>query len=155
MAAKQSAGILVYRLRPADLEVLLVHPGGPLWAKKDDGAWFLPKGQIETGEEPLATALREFQEELGIAPPVGQPRELGTVKNKSGKLIYGWALPGDLDLSGFKSNTFAMEWPPKSGKSREFPEVDRAEYFGVEAALVKMHPAELPFVQRLLEALKG
>jgi predicted NUDIX family NTP pyrophosphohydrolase len=154
MAAKQSAGILVYRLRPADLEVLLVHPGGPLWAKKDDGAWFLPKGQIEAGEEPLATALREFREELGIAPPAGEPRELGTVKNKSGKLIYAWALAGDLDLAAFESNTFTLEWPPKSGKSREFPEVDRAQYFGVEAALVKMHPAELPLLQRLLEGLK-
>lgn len=155
MAAKQSAGVLVYRLVPGDLQVLLVHPGGPFWAKKDDGAWFIPKGEIEPGEEPLATALREFREELGISPPTGEPLDLGTVKNKSGKLIYGWALAGDLDLSAFKSNTFALEWPPKSGNSREFPEVDRAQYFGIEAALVKMHPAELPLVQRLLEKLKG
>ncbi len=154
MAVKQSAGILVYRLSPANVEVLLVHPGGPFWAKKDDGAWFLPKGEIEAGEEPLAAALREFAEELGIAPPAGEPRELGTAKNKGGKLLHAWALPGELDLGAFKSNTFSMEWPPRSGKSREFPEVDRAQYFGVEQVLQKMHPAELPFVERLLEQLR-
>lgn len=154
MAAKQSAGLLVYRALPGELEVLLVHPGGPFWAKKDDGAWFIPKGEIEADEAPLAAALREFREELGMAPPAGEPLELGTVKNKSGKLIYAWALAGDLDLAAFKSNTFALEWPPKSGKLRDFPEVDRATYFGVEAALVKMHAAELPFVQRLLEKLR-
>lgn len=154
MAAKQSAGILVYRLLPGDVQVLLVHPGGPFWAKKDDGAWFIPKGEIEAGEQPLATALREFNEELGMAPPTGHPLELGTAKNKGGKLIYAWALAGDLDLSCFKSNVFSLEWPPKSGKFRDFPEVDRAQYFGVEEALVKMHAAELPFVQRLLEKLK-
>jgi predicted NUDIX family NTP pyrophosphohydrolase len=154
MAAKQSAGILVYRLVAGELQVLLVHPGGPFWAKKDDGAWFIPKGEVEPGEEPLACALREFREELGMSPPTGDPRDLGTVKNKSGKLIYGWALAGDLDLSAFESNTFSLEWPPKSGKMRDFPEVDRAQYFGIEAALVKMHPAELPLVQRLLERLK-
>jgi len=153
MAGKQSAGILVYRVAPANVEVLLVHPGGPFWAKKDDGAWFIPKGEIESGEEPLQTALREFREELGIDPPTGEPRELGTVKNKGGKLIYAWALPGDLDLTAFKSNTFSLEWPPKSGKQRDFPEVDRAQYFGVEQALQKMHPAELSFIQRLLEQL--
>jgi len=153
MAGKQSAGILVYRVTSDNIEVLLVHPGGPFWSKKDDGAWFIPKGEIEPGEEPLAAALREFREELGIDPPPGEPRELGTVKNKGGKLIHAWALPGDLDLQAFKSNTFSLEWPPRSGKSREFPEVDRAQYFGVEHALQKMHPAELPLVQRLLEQL--
>ena len=153
MAAKQSAGLLVYRRSLQDVEVLLVHPGGPFWAKKDDGAWFIPKGEIEVGEEPLAAALREFQEELGITPPVGEPSALGTVKNKGGKLIHAWALPGDLDLTGFKSNTFSLEWPPRSGKSCDFPEVDRAQYFGIEQALHKMHPAELPLVQRLLEQL--
>jgi predicted NUDIX family NTP pyrophosphohydrolase len=152
--AKQSAGILVYRLSAGGLDVLLVHPGGPFWAKKDDGAWFIPKGEIEVGEEPLAAALREFREEVGIEPPSGTPLELGTVKNKGGKLIYGWALPGDLDLSSFHSNTFMLEWPPRSGKEREFPEVDRAQYFTVEQALVKMHPAELPLVERLLRLLQ-
>ena len=152
--AKQSAGILVYRLAAQSLGVLLVHPGGPFWTKKDDGAWFIPKGEIEPGEEPLAAARREFREEVGLEPPPGVPLELGTVKNKGGKLIYAWALPGDLDLSGFHSNTFKLEWPPRSGKEREFPEVDRAQYFTVEQALVKMHPAELPLVERLLRLLQ-
>ena len=150
---KQSAGILVYRLMPASLEVLLVHPGGPFWAKKDDGAWFIPKGEIEPGEEPWVTAQREFREELGMAPPAGVPHELGTVKNKGGKLIYAWALAGDLDLNGFVSNSFELEWPPRSGKLRSFPEVDRAQYFAVDLAVQKMHPAELPLIERLLHRL--
>jgi predicted NUDIX family NTP pyrophosphohydrolase len=155
MAAKVSAGLLVYRLASAGPELLLVHPGGPFWAKKDDGAWFIPKGEIEAGEEPLAAAQREFREELGITPPSGEPRALGTVKNKGGKLIHAWALPGDLDLRDFRSNLFELEWPPRSGKTREFPEVDRAEYFAVERALEKMHVAERPFIERLLETLKA
>jgi predicted NUDIX family NTP pyrophosphohydrolase len=150
---KQSAGILVYRVLPASLEVLLVHPGGPFWAKKDDGAWFIPKGEIEPGEEPWVTAQREFREELGMAPPSGEPRELGTVKNKGGKLIHAWALVGDLDLSGFVSSSFDLEWPPRSGKVRSFPEVDRAQYFAVDLAVHKMHPAELPLLERLLREL--
>jgi predicted NUDIX family NTP pyrophosphohydrolase len=151
---KRSAGLLVYRLGAQSLEVLLVHPGGPFWAKKDDGAWFIPKGEINADEAPLAAAQREFREELGFAPPEGEPLELGTVKNKGGKLIYCWALTGDLDLAGFHSNTFSLEWPPRSGKQREFPEVDRATYFGVEQATQKMHPAELPLLERLLVALR-
>jgi predicted NUDIX family NTP pyrophosphohydrolase len=144
----------VYRALGANLELLLVHPGGPFWAKKDDAAWFIPKGEIEVDEEPLAAARREFREELGFEPPAGEPLELGTVKNKGGKLIFAWALPGDLDLQGFRSNTFKLEWPPRSGQEREFPEVDQARYFGVEQALQKMHPAELPLLQRLIEALR-
>jgi predicted NUDIX family NTP pyrophosphohydrolase len=151
--AKQSAGILVYRLREGSLDVLLVHPGGPFWARKDDGAWFMPKGEINPEEEPLAAAYREFREELGFEPPAGEPLELGTVKNKGGKLIYAWALAGDPDLSAFRSNTFLLEWPPRSGQEREFPEVDRAVYFTIEEALLKMHPAELPLVERLLQLL--
>ena len=152
--AKQSAGLLVYRGAGESLELLLVHPGGPFWAKKDDGAWFIPKGEIEAGEEPLQTARREFKEELGLDPPGGTPLALGTVKNKGGKLIYAWALPGDLNLDGFHSNTFQVEWPPRSGKMRAFPEVDRALYFGVQAAAQKLHPAEQPLLARLLELLK-
>jgi predicted NUDIX family NTP pyrophosphohydrolase len=144
---------LVHRQGSAGLEVLLVHPGGPFWSRKDAGAWFIPKGEINPEEEPLAAAYREFAEELGFAAPAGEPLELGTVKNKGGKLIYAWALRGDLDLAAFRSNTFLLEWPPRSGKQREFPEVDRAQYFGVERARLKMHPAELPLVERLLELL--
>jgi predicted NUDIX family NTP pyrophosphohydrolase len=155
MAAKQSAGLLVYRGSGAALEVLLVHPGGPFWAKKDEGAWFIPKGEVEPGEELLSTARREFREELGLEPPTGEPLALGSVKNKGGKTIHAWALAGDLELSGFHSNTFSLEWPPRSGKQRDFPEVDRAQYFGIETATQKMHPAEQPLLQTLLRALLG
>jgi predicted NUDIX family NTP pyrophosphohydrolase len=149
MTSKRSAGILLYRRRGAALEVLLVHPGGPFWSKKDLGAWFVPKGELEEGEEPLAAARREFREELGSEPPSGEPLDLGTVKNKSGKLIYAWALEGDFDLSSFQSNTFSLEWPPKSGKMRDFPEVDRASFFSFEEAALKIHVAELPLLERL------
>ncbi|MDF3072098.1 MAG: nudix hydrolase [Polyangiaceae bacterium] len=151
--AKQSAGLLVYRGAGASLEVLLVHPGGPFWAKKDDGAWFIPKGELEPSEDPLQAARREFREELGIDPPSGEPLPLGTVKNKGGKLIHAWALPGSLELAGFQSNTFPLEWPPRSGKLQHFPEVDRASYFGVDEATRKMHVAEQPLQARLLERL--
>lgn len=144
---------MVHRSGPAGLEVLLVHPGGPFWSRKDDGAWFIPKGEINPEEEPLQAAYREFAEELGFAAPAGEPLDLGTVKNKGGKLIYAWALSGDLDLAAFRSNTFLLEWPPRSGKQREFPEVDRAQYFAIEQARIKMHPAELPLVERLLQLL--
>ena len=149
MAAKRSAGILLYRLRDGEPEVLLTHPGGPFWAKKDDGAWFLPKGELEENEEPLHAARREFAEELGTEAPEGELIELGTVKNKSGKLIYAWALEGDLDVQSIESNTFSLEWPPRSGKMREFPEVDRASFFSLEAAASKIHSAELPLLERL------
>jgi predicted NUDIX family NTP pyrophosphohydrolase len=149
---KVSAGLLVYRSSP-ELQLLLVHPGGPFWAKKDAGAWFIPKGELEAGEAPLVAARREFREELGLEPPLAQPLELGHVKNKSGKLIHAWGLAGELDLTGFHSNTFELEWPPRSGQKRQFPEVDRAEFFAVESALGKLHPAEQPFVLRLLDAL--
>jgi len=149
MAAKRSAGILLFRRREGQLEVLLVHPGGPFWSKKDDGAWFIPKGELEGDEPPLSAALREFREELGCEPPPGQPLELGTVKNKSGKLISAWALEGEFDLADFKSNTFTLEWPPRSGKMREFPEVDRAAFFRLPEAELKLHQAELPLLGRL------
>ncbi len=153
MAAKRSAGILLFRREGSGAAVLLVHPGGPFWSKKDDGAWFMPKGELEDGEEPLPAARREFREELGSEAPAGEPIELGTVKNKSGKLIYAWALEGELDLSTFVSNTFSLEWPPRSGKQREFPEVDRAAFFSFEAARVKLHEAERPLLDRLERAL--
>ena len=149
MPSKRSAGILLYRRRGRQIEVLLVHPGGPFWSKKDDGAWFIPKGELEAAEEPLSAARREFREELGSEPPNGEPLELGTVKNKSGKLIYAWALEGDFDPAAFASNTFLLEWPPRSGQMREFPEVDRAAFFALSDAEPKLHQAERPFLERL------
>ncbi|MEO8903259.1 MAG: NUDIX domain-containing protein [Polyangiaceae bacterium] len=150
MASKRSAGILLFRRPLGPSEVLLVHPGGPFWMKKDLGAWFIPKGELEEGEDPLSAARREFSEELGSPPPNGDALELGSIKNKSGKLIFAWGLEGDLDLSTFKSNTFALEWPPKSGKMRDFPEVDRASFFALAEARAKLHPAELPLLERLV-----
>jgi predicted NUDIX family NTP pyrophosphohydrolase len=154
MSSKRSAGILLYRVR-GELEVLLVHPGGPFWSKKDDGAWFVPKGELEPQEEPLIAARREFREELGHDLPPGEPRSLGSVNNKSGKLIYAWALEGDLDTDTVRSNTFELEWPPRSGKMRNFPEVDRASFFSLTRAATKIHPAELPFLDRLRELVPG
>jgi len=149
MANKRSAGILLYRRREGRVEVLLVHLGGPFWTKKDDGAWFIPKGELEEGEAPLAAARREFREELGSEPPDGEPFDLGTVKNKSGKVIYAWALEGDFDVAGLKSNSFSLEWPPRSGRMREFPELDRAAFFALSDAVTKLHQAELPLLERL------
>jgi predicted NUDIX family NTP pyrophosphohydrolase len=157
MSSKRSAGILLFRRSGELVEVLLVHPGGPFWSKKDDGAWFMPKGELEAEEEPLAAARREFREELGSEPPTGEPLSLGTVKNKGGKLIYAWALEGDLDLDTFRSNTFALEWPPRSGRMQDFPEVDRAAFFSLAAATSKLHEAERPLLLRLsalLDALR-
>lgn len=154
MNRKHSAGILLYRRDAGSLQVLLVHPGGPFWSKKDDGAWFVPKGELAADEPPLSAALREFREELGSDAPSGVPLALGSVTNKGGKLIEAWALEGDLDASTVVSNTFELEWPPRSGKKREFPEVDQARYFSVAEARVKMHPAELPLVERLLVLLR-
>ena len=143
----------MYREREGKLEVLLVHLGGPFWMKKDNGAWFVPKGEVEPGEEYLAAAGREFEEETGIKP-AGEFLELGNVKKKSGKTVFAWAFAGDWDPAAVRSNTFTMEWPPHSGKMRDFPEVDRAGFFTVEAARDKLHPAEFPFVERLSKILE-
>jgi predicted NUDIX family NTP pyrophosphohydrolase len=144
--AKQSAGILLHR----DGEVLLVHPGGPFWAKKDAGAWSIPKGEYEEGDDPRAAALREFEEELGSALPAGTELvELGTVKQKSGKRITAFAAEGDLDAETISSNTFEMEWPPRSGRMQAFPEVDRAGWFSIEEAREKLNPAQAEFLVRL------
>ena len=152
MAAARSAGILLHRLRDGGTEVLLVHPGGPFWAGKDLGAWSIPKGELDEGEDPRACALREFAEETGTRLPDGALEELGTVKLKSGKLIEGFAVEGDLDAATVKSNTFEVEWPPRSGRTQSFPEVDRAEWFALDAARAKLNPAQAAFVDRL-EAL--
>lgn len=150
--AKKSAGLLMYRIRAGELEVLLVHLGGPFWAKKDAGAWFIPKGEIEPGEDELAAGQREFEEETGFKPS-GPFIALGSVKQKGGKIVAAWAFKGDCDPAALKSNTFKMEWPPHSGKQREFPEVDRAGWFAIQAAGEKIHPAEFEFFERLRRAL--
>ncbi|MGH2856961.1 MAG: NUDIX domain-containing protein [Solirubrobacteraceae bacterium] len=152
--SRRSAGILVYRQRGARLEVLLVHPGGPFWARRDAGAWSLPKGEYSQGEEPLAAARREFAEELGTPPPDGEPLDLGEVRQRSGKLVRAWALAGDLDVSKTSSNTFELEWPPRSGRIQEFPEVDRAGWFEPEQARVKLNPAQADLVERLVDMLE-
>lgn len=150
--AKTSAGILLYRGDGDSLEVLLVHPGGPFWSKKDEGAWSIPKGELEDGEESRACALRELEEEIGSSLGLVPARliELGEVRLKSGKRVQGWAAEGDFDPATLHSNTFAMEWPPRSGKEREFPEVDRAEWFVPEQARLKINPAQAAFLDRLL-----
>jgi predicted NUDIX family NTP pyrophosphohydrolase len=153
---RHSAGLLLYRQsRGAGVEVLLVHPGGPFWARRDVGAWSIPKGEYDPDEEPLAAARREFTEELGTAAPSGETRDLGEVRQKSGKLVHAWALPGDLDIGAVHSNTFQMQWPPRTGRMVDFPEVDRAEWFEPELARVKINPAQAPLIDRLLEALSG
>lgn len=134
------------------LEVLLAHPGGPWWARKDAGAWTLPKGEFEDGEEALACALREFQEETGMTPS-GPYAPLGEVRQKSGKRVAAWTFEGDLDPSLLQSNLFEMEWPPRSGQLRQFPEIDRIGWFGLDAARTKLLPAQLPFLDRLQQAL--
>ena len=148
---RRSAGILLYRRAANDLEVLLVHPGGPFWTRRDAGAWSIPKGEYEPEDDPLAAARREFEEELGSAPPGTEPLELGEVRQKSGKLVRAWALEGDLEATAALSNNFTVEWPPRSGQMREFPEVDRAEWFTLAAAREKINSAQAAFLDRLAE----
>lgn len=150
--AKTSAGILLHRGDGESLEVLLVHPGGPFWARKDEGAWSIPKGEVDEGEQPLTCALRELEEELGssLGLVAEQLSELGEVRLKSGKVVLGWAAEGEFDPAALRSNTFTLEWPPRSGREREFPEVDRAEWFAPKLARQKINPAQVAFVDRLL-----
>ncbi len=149
MATKRSAGILLYRVREDAMEVLLVHPGGPYWAKRDLGAWSIPKGEHEGGEDAIACALREFAEELGSPPPDGEMVDLGEVRQKGGKVVSAWALEGDADPASATSNTFTIEWPPRSGAMREFPEVDRVAWFSLDEARRRILPAQAPLVDRL------
>jgi predicted NUDIX family NTP pyrophosphohydrolase len=151
--AAHSAGILLFRRTPAGLEVLLVHPGGPYWARKDEGAWSIPKGEHGPGEEPLAAARREFAEETGVALPPGSLVALGEVRQRSGKRVSAWAAEGDLDADAVRSNSFRVQWPPRSGRMQEFPEVDRAAWFGAEEARRRLVTAQAAFVDRLLEHL--
>ena len=147
---KQSAGLLLFRERGGQLEVLLVHPGGPFWSKKDDGAWSIPKGEFTSDEEPLAAARREFEEELGAAVE-GEFVPLGAVKQAGGKVVHAWAVRGGFDPTQLKSSPFSMEWPPRSGRQQDFPEVDRAEWFPVEAARTKILKGQAVFLDRLLD----
>jgi predicted NUDIX family NTP pyrophosphohydrolase len=151
--ARRSAGILLYRERDGGIEVLLVHPGGPFWAKKDLGAWSIPKGEYEERDDPLACALREFEEETGTRLEPAGVVDLGSVVQRGGKQVTAWALAGDLDPSSVHSNTFTMEWPPRSGRQAEFPEVDRAEWFGLDAAREKLNAVQAELVDRLVARL--
>jgi len=152
--AKISAGLVMYRERGGRLEVLLVHPGGPFWAKKDQGAWSLPKGEVGPGEDGLATARREFEEETGIRPR-GDLISLGTVTQKGGKTVEAWAFQGDCDPQTIRSNTFTMEWPPRSGKHPEFPEVDRTEFFEIKQAKKRINPAQVALLEKLEQIVSG
>ena len=153
--ARRSAGILLYRDGGHGLEVLLVHPGGPFWARRDAGAWSIPKGEYGDDEDPRSCALREFAEETGTVLPPGELVELGSVTQKSGKVVSAWATEGDLDVDAVRSNTFTIEWPPRSGQSATFPEIDRAGWFGLEAAREKVVPAQADFLDRLAELRSG
>lgn len=150
--ASVSAGILLYRRAGDSIEVLLVHPGGPFWARKDARAWSIPKGMVEAGEEARACALREMREELGPGAPALDFEalvDLGSVRQKSGKVVHCWAGAGEFDPSELNSNTFMVEWPPRSGRQAEFPEVDRAAWFGIEEAREKFIAAQADFLDRL------
>ncbi len=145
---KQSAGIVLYRFQNGLLQIFLVHPGGPFWKNKDAGAWSIPKGEFTGGETALHAAKREFKEETGIAV-TGSFRELAPVKMQSGKVVYAWALEMDIDATSIKSNTFEMEWPPKSGSIKGFPEVDKAQWFSPGEAMEKINTAQASFIIQL------
>lgn len=151
---KESAGLLLFRGIGSDVEVLLIHPGGPFWAKRDEGAWSLPKGEIAIGESPLAVAEREFEEELGHQPPRGAYLSLGSVRQAGGKTVQAWAVRGEFDVAQLKSNTFQMEWPPRSGHASTFPEVDRAAWFDPLTAQRMILSGQRLFIDRLLIALQ-
>ena len=149
---KSSAGILLFRRRPPGVEVLLVHPGGPFWAKKDEGAWSIPKGETESGEDPAVAAEREFEEETGAAV-AGSLIDLGTFRQPGGKIVAAFASEGDFNPAALHSNAFAIEWPPRSGKTAEFQEVDRAAWFGLEDAQAKILKGQRPILAALVERL--
>jgi predicted NUDIX family NTP pyrophosphohydrolase len=154
--SKLSAGILLFRHPDGDaVQVLLAHPGGPLWAARDAGAWSIPKGEPDEGEttdaDLLSVARREFEEETGHPAPAGEPIDLGTVRLKSGKVVHAWAIEGDLDPTTATSTTFELEWPPRSGRRASYPEVDRVEWTSIADARLRLNPAQVVFVDRLFE----
>lgn len=152
--SRVSAGLLMYRQQAARVDVLLVHPGGPFFKNKDEGAWSIPKGEVEPGEELLAAARREFTEELGLIP-TGSFLPLTSIKQRGGKTVHAWAFRGDCDPTSIHSNLVTIEWPPRSGRHVEFPEVDRADFFGIDQALLKVNSAQRPLILQLVEAITG
>jgi predicted NUDIX family NTP pyrophosphohydrolase len=150
---RRSAGLLLFRRSGELIEVLLVHPGGPFWAKRELGVWSIPKGEYPEDEDPLAAARREFAEEPGSPAPAGETIDLGEIRQKAGKVVCAWGIAGDLDAGEITSNTFTMEWPPRSGRMQEFPEVDRAQWFSLEEARERINPAQAALLDRLREAV--
>ena len=146
---RRSAGIVLWRRNGDTIEVLLGHMGGPYWARKDHGAWTIPKGEVEAGEEPLAVAVREFEEELGMPVPAGELVDLGEVRQSGGKIVRAWAVEGDLDPATAVSNTFELEWPPRSGRMQSFPEIDRAAWFDVPTARSKVVTGQRALIDRV------
>jgi predicted NUDIX family NTP pyrophosphohydrolase len=149
----QSAGVLVYRSKSGMVEVLLAHPGGPFWTNRDEGAWTIPKGEFDDSELALDAARREFAEEIGMVVPPGDMMSLGSARQPNGKIIHAWAVKGDLDAGAARSNIFEMEWPPKSGETRQFPEIERAAWFGLDEAAVRLRKGQVPLLQNLARAL--
>jgi predicted NUDIX family NTP pyrophosphohydrolase len=154
MRSRVSAGLLLFRRVASGLEVLLAHPGGPFFARRDEGYWTIPKGEVEPGEGLLAVALREFEEETGAAPPAAEPIPLGSIIQKGGKTVHAWALEGELDADAALSNTFELEWPPGSGQRRTFPEIDRVAWFDPVEARRRLKDSQVPFIDRL-ESVQG
>ena len=150
---KRSAGLLLFKRDAGELRVLLVHPGGPFWRRRDQGSWSLPKGEYADAEDPRTVALREFAEETGVALPAGDLIALGEVRQAGGKLVSAWALEGDIDPQKIVSNTFEMVWPPRSGRRQSFPEIDRAGWFNLAEARAKMLDGQRPFLERLAAAI--
>ena len=153
--SKRSAGIILYRHGAGGTQFLLVHPGGPYWRGKDAGAWSIPKGEYDEGEDPLAAALRELEEELGLARPDGDPIPLTPIRQKAGKEVRAWGLEGALDPEDIRSNTFTIEWPPRSGRMQSFPEIDRAAWLTLEQARSRINAAQLPLLEELAAKLEG
>ena len=151
-SGKESAGLLLYRTRDGRPEVLLVHPGGPFWRRRDEGAWSIPKGEIEPGETPAEVARREFHEELGQWPPDGELTPLGSIRQAGGKVVHAWAAEGDFDIERVESVSFELEWPPRSGRTQQFPEVDKAGWFDLDAGRRMVLAAQKTFIDRLEEA---